>query len=185
MADTQVVNALERIVIAGVAMTNASLGRARPGLDLTFPQWRVLVVLGDRPDGLAVGEIAQRIAVTLPATGRQLHRLAERGLLTLEPDERDRRVTRVRLTDAGHAARASIMGDRRRRIAEGVAGLPLAADVAIELEHLAEAMEAAAAATIPKGPASAELAHQMEIAGTEAVEASALPLPAIMQARRA
>lgn len=185
MADTQVVNALERIVIAGVAMTNASLGRARPGLDLTFPQWRVLVILGDRPDGLAVGEIAQRIAVTLPATGRQLHRLSERGLLTLEPDERDRRVTRVRLTDAGHAARASIMGDRRQRIAEGVAGISLDTDVAAGLEHLADAMEAAAAATIPKGPGNAEQAHQLEIAATEAVGASALPLPAVLRAPRA
>lgn len=185
MADTQVVNALERIVIAGVAMTNASLGRARPGLDLTFPQWRVLVVLGDRPDGLAVGEIAQRIAVTLPATGRQLHRLAERGLLTLEPDARDRRVTRVRLTDAGLAARASIMGDRRRRIAEGIAGLPLGDFLGTELDRLASAMEAAAAGTIPKGPSSADEAQRQELAATEAVAASALPLSAALRARGA
>ncbi|MEX1173892.1 MAG: MarR family transcriptional regulator [Chloroflexota bacterium] len=142
LVDTEALDALERIVIAGVGMTNAALNHARPRLDLTFPQWRVLVVLGGRPEGLGVQEIAQRIAVTLPATGRQLHRLAERGLLVLEPDARDRRVTRARLTEAGVAARTSIMGDRRARIAEGIAGVQPGADTVRDLERLAEALEA-------------------------------------------
>jgi DNA-binding MarR family transcriptional regulator len=146
LVDTAAVDALERIVIAGVAFTNAALGHARPGLDLTFPQWRVLVVLGGQPDGMGVQQIAQRIAVTLPATGRQLHRLAERGLLVLEPDPRDRRVTRACLTDAGRSARASIMADRRRRITEGLEGLQPAPDTVRELEELADALERGLAA---------------------------------------
>lgn len=141
MADTEVVDALERIVIAGVAMTNAALSEARSGLDLTFPQWRVLVVLGRHPDGLGVGEISRRIAVTLPATGRQLHRLAERGLICLEPDPRDRRVTRARLTTAGSEARASIMEARRRRIAAAVADGPGGSALAHDLRRLADALE--------------------------------------------
>lgn len=141
LAGTEVVDALERIVIAGVAMTNAALSEARSGFDLTFPQWRVLVVLGRHPDGLGVRDISRRIAVTLPATGRQLHRLAERGLLCLEPDPRDRRVTRARLTEAGLAARASIMAARRRRIAAAVADGPAGADFARDLRRLADALE--------------------------------------------
>lgn len=150
MADTEVVDALERIIIAGVAMTNAALGQARPGLDLTFPQWRVLVILGDRPDGLAVREISRRIAVTLPATGRQLHRLAERGLVMLEPDPHDRRVTRVRLTEAGVVARASIMDDRRRRIADGLAGMRLRPSLVRELDALAGALAAGSAVNVDR-----------------------------------
>jgi DNA-binding MarR family transcriptional regulator len=109
------VDAIERIIIAGVAMTNAALSSARPGLDLSFQQWRVLVVLGERPNGLAVREISRLIDVTLPATGRQLRRLERRGLVLLEPDQHDRRVTRVRLT----ARRVRVVRIRPARRATG------------------------------------------------------------------
>lgn len=143
--DLDLVDAVEQIVIAGVAMTNASLGRARPGLELTFPQWRVLVELGERPDGRPVHEVARLIAVTLPATGRQLRRLEQRGLVVLEPDPHDRRVTRVRLTAAGIAARASIMDDRRARIAEGLFHLQPDPATIAGLELIADALGAASA----------------------------------------
>ena len=103
----------------------------------------MLVVLGGRPEGMGVREISRRISVTLPATGRQLHRLAERGLLLLEPDPRDRRVTRARLTEAGLAARASIMEARRRRIAAAVANARDSTDLARDLHLLADALEVA------------------------------------------
>lgn len=53
LADPELVEALERIVVAGVAMTNAALASARPDMEITFPQWRVRFILGDRPDGLS------------------------------------------------------------------------------------------------------------------------------------
>jgi DNA-binding MarR family transcriptional regulator len=139
------VDAIERIIIAGVAMTNAALSSARPGLDLSFQQWRVLVVLGERPNGLAVREISRLIDVTLPATGRQLRRLERRGLVLLEPDQHDRRVTRVRLTDAGLDARASIMSARRQRLATLVgrppAGRAPSARLLAGLEELAMSLD--------------------------------------------
>jgi DNA-binding MarR family transcriptional regulator len=127
-------------------MTNAALSSARPGLDLSFPQWRVLVVLGGRPDGMAVREISRLIDVTLPATGRQLRRLERRGMLVLEPDQRDRRVTRARLTDAGIAARDSIIEQRRRRIVDALgrtaAGKPRdTGRLVADLEGLADLLE--------------------------------------------
>jgi len=79
--------------------------------------------------------------VTLPATGRQLRRLEERGLVVLEPDPRDRRVTRARLTDAGAAARASIMADRRARISEAVGGLRSDRRTTSRIETIASALE--------------------------------------------
>jgi len=117
VADPRLVDGVEAIVIAGVAMTNASLARAATGIDLTFPQWRVMVILGAMPAGAPVHEIAQAIAVTLPATGRQLRRLARKGLLSLEPAPDDRRVTWARLTKTGADVLATIMADRRTRIA--------------------------------------------------------------------
>lgn len=141
MEDPELLDAIERIVTAGVAMTNASLSRWRPNLELSLQQWRVMVVLGDDTDGRTVGEISQRIAVTRPATGRQLHRLEERGLVALETDPHDRRVTRVRLTDAGVSARASIMADRRATIEAALRNVALYGDVVDELERIASALE--------------------------------------------
>ncbi len=140
MTETDLVDAIEAIVIAGVAMTNASLSRARRAPELTFPQWRVMVVLGQQPDGLPVHEIARSIDVTLPATGRQLRRLEQRGLLALEPDRADRRVTRARLSDEGARVRASIMADRRAAIAAALERSPMDRRVIDGLQALAVAL---------------------------------------------
>jgi len=118
MSDRTLADLLERIVLAGVAITTRALAEASPGFDLTFPQWRALLVVGERHDGTTVSEVARRIGVTLPATSRQLRRLERRGLVSLRLDERDRRAARVRLTAAGLATRAAILAFRRRRIAD-------------------------------------------------------------------
>lgn len=114
LVDGEVIDALEAIVIAGVAITARVLARSE-GTELTLPMWRVLVVLGVEPDGATVSEVARRIGVTVPATSRQLRRLAGRGLVSLGVDERDHRAVRARLTDAGSAFRADVM--QRRRVA--------------------------------------------------------------------
>ena len=120
-------------------MTNAALSRAPAGHELTFPQWRVLVILGDA-DGLPVNEISRLIEVTLPATGRQLRRLEQRGFVHLDPDQRDRRVTRATLTEAGRATRASIIEQRRGLIQEAVADLRIDAAARRALVRIAAAM---------------------------------------------
>ena len=79
------VDAIEQLVIAGVASTGRALG-GHDGIDLTFPQWRVLVVLGDSSVGATVKNVADEIGVTMPATSRQLRRLEGRGLVKIEPD---------------------------------------------------------------------------------------------------
>lgn len=112
--DGEVIDALEAIVMAGVAITARVLARSE-GTELTLPMWRVLVVLGVERDGATVSEVARRIGVTVPATSRQLRRLAARGLVSLGADERDHRAVRARLTDAGAVFRADVM--HRRRVA--------------------------------------------------------------------
>lgn len=141
MSDPAIAEALERIVFAGVAVTTLALGDARPGLDLTLPQWRVLVVLGNTADGATVSAISSWIRVTLPATSRQLRRLERRGLVSLATDERDRRAVRVRLTDQGRAARNAVISYRHRRIAESVEGLELGPTAAADLNAIADALE--------------------------------------------
>jgi DNA-binding MarR family transcriptional regulator len=103
---------LERIVIGAVGITTRALERAAPGVDLTFSQWRALLILGE-PDGLRVGEVAARVGVTLPATSRFLRRLERRELVALARDETDRRATRARLTARGREVRDAILSFRR------------------------------------------------------------------------
>jgi DNA-binding MarR family transcriptional regulator len=141
MADRAIVDAIERLVFAGVALTTRALSEARADLDLTLAQWRVLVILGEAEDGATVSQVAARIGVTLPATSRQLRRLEQRGLLEIGPDQRDRRATRVRLTSLGRTARDDVVSFRREKIAEIAAELDLDPGLALPLTLIADAVD--------------------------------------------
>ena len=141
MTTRAIVDALERVVFAGVALTTRALSEARADLDLTLAQWRVLVVLGEDEDGATISQVAGRIGVTLPATSRQLRRLERRGLVDISRDERDRRATRVQLTRLGRSARDDVISFRRRRIAQIAASLDLDPAMATPLARIADALD--------------------------------------------
>ncbi|HTK46172.1 MAG TPA: MarR family winged helix-turn-helix transcriptional regulator [Patescibacteria group bacterium] len=115
---------LERIAVGAVALTTRALAQADTGFELTFPQWRALLVLGEEADGARIGEVAARVGGTLPATSRLLRRLERRGLTALSVDELDRRATRARLTDPGRTVREKILAHRRAALRDIAAGLP-------------------------------------------------------------
>jgi DNA-binding MarR family transcriptional regulator len=114
---------LERIAVGAVGLTTRALALADTGFELTFPQWRALLVLGEEVDGARIGEVAARVGVTLPATSRLLRRLERRGLTALSVDELDRRATRARLTDHGRTVRETILAHRRAALREIAKGL--------------------------------------------------------------
>jgi DNA-binding MarR family transcriptional regulator len=134
---------LERIAVGAVGLTTRALDRAATGFDLTFPQWRAILVVGDQPDGARIGEVAARLGVTLPATSRLLRRLERRGVMALATDELDRRATRVRLTRRGRAVRATIVRHRRAALEEVATALPRHGriDLATGLRALAAELE--------------------------------------------
>ena len=141
-----VADELERIALGAVGLTTRVLARASSGSDLTFPQWRAILVLGEGDDGARIGEVASRVGVTVPATSRLLRRLERRGLTTLSVDARDRRAMRARLTPQGLEVRSAILTARRgvlkevaRRLSESermdlVSGLRV---IATELQRFA------------------------------------------------
>lgn len=134
---------LERIAVGSVGLTARALELADTGLELTFPQWRAVLVLGERADGARIGEVAARVGVTLPATSRLLRRLERRGLTTLAADEQDRRATRARLTDRGRGVRAAILAHQRaalREIATTISD-PRSLDLASGLHAIATGLE--------------------------------------------
>ncbi len=124
---------LERIAVGAVGLTTLALAQADAGFELTFPQWRALLVLGERSDGARIGEVAARVGVTLPATSRLLRRLERRGLTILSVDESDRRATRARLTGRGRTVRLAILAHRRAALREIAVGLAHAGEDAPEL----------------------------------------------------
>jgi DNA-binding MarR family transcriptional regulator len=133
---------LERVVVAGIGLT-AQTRLADGAGELTLPQWRVLTLLGMDPDGMTVSRIASALGVTVPATGRQLRRLAFRGLVMLGPDAADRRSTRATLTEVGWRLRASVFAERRRRIEASLAGREVDPVVLEALSSVTAALEAA------------------------------------------
>lgn len=143
MTNRAMVDALERIVFAGVALTTRALSEARGDLDLTLAQWRVLVVLGEAQDGATISQVAGRIGVTLPATSRQLRRLERRGLVDISRDQRDRRATRVRLTRLGRSARDEVISFRRRKIVQIAESLDLDPAMANQLTRIADGLDQA------------------------------------------
>ena len=123
-ATDTLVDQLEKIAVGAVGLTTLALAHADAGFELTFPQWRALLVLGESEDGARVGEVAARVGVTLPATSRLIRRLERRGLTTLAIDEQDRRAVRARLTNRGLAVRAAILAYRRTALREVASALP-------------------------------------------------------------
>jgi len=137
---SELADLLESMAVAAVAVTTRALAEAQPDFDLTFPQWRVLVILGQSSDGATVSQVATRVGVTVPATSRQLRRLAHRGLIEISRDQRDRRATRARLTVEGVAVLNAILEYRRDRLAQTAAEFEISDASLADLSRIVQAL---------------------------------------------
>ena len=104
-------DALEGIVFGAVAITTRAL--AATAVELTFPQWRVLVIVGESPVGASVTEIAERLGAEISPVSRLVARLTRSGFVVTDKDPRDRRVTRVVVTERGRSIRETVLARRR------------------------------------------------------------------------
>ncbi|WP_037582478.1 MarR family winged helix-turn-helix transcriptional regulator [Phaeacidiphilus oryzae] len=86
-------------------------------------------------DGRTPGEIAAATNVTTPAVTKVSARMVEAGLITRRRDERDNRLVRLYLTDAGRALREPVETERRLLEETITAGL-----TAAERKHLMSAL---------------------------------------------
>jgi len=69
--------------------------------DLSATQYNVLRILRGSADGLACGEIANRMITRDPDVTRLLDRLEKRGLISRRRETRDRRLVTARITPEG------------------------------------------------------------------------------------
>jgi len=123
-ADEGLLRALESVVVGAVGLTTRTLEATTPELELTFTQWRVLLVVGEHPAGIRIGALAIRVGTSVPSMSRLVRRLDLRGLVTAERGQDDRRATLVRLTPTGSAVRQRILDDRRERLTDLLATVP-------------------------------------------------------------
>ncbi len=134
------VELLERLVVGSVAMTERAIAAA--GTNLTFVQWRVLLIVGERSEGATVGEVAARIGARGSPASRLISRLKQRGVVLSERDAVDHRIARIRLSERGRELRRKVL-DHRRRDLESMAGSsPVRAVDAEDLRSIARAFEA-------------------------------------------
>jgi len=75
--------------------------RVLRGEDLSATQYNVLRILRGAPEGLACGEIGNRMITRDPDITRLLDRLEKRGLISRCREERDRRTVMTRITSEG------------------------------------------------------------------------------------
>jgi DNA-binding MarR family transcriptional regulator len=110
----------------------AEAGMRRHGLHLG--QNHMLAVLWEQ-DGRTPGEVAAALHVTTPTVVKMATRMTDAGLLFRRRDERDNRLVRLWLTDAGRDLREPIEAERRLLEQQVTADL-----TATEREHLLSAL---------------------------------------------
>lgn len=130
---------LERLVIGSVALTERAIAAA--GTDLTFVQWRVLMIAGEHEGGATVGEIAERIGARSSPASRLISRLRTRGVVGTTKDPHDARVTRVRLTPSGLELRSRVLSARRQSFVEISATVLISPPELRGIELIARALE--------------------------------------------
>jgi DNA-binding MarR family transcriptional regulator len=113
------------------------------GLGLTMTQVRVLYTL-QIEDGLAAGELAERLGVQPSTVTRIVDRLVQNRLVAREIDRTDRRLVRHRLTKKGDSVFQELRTTGRERLSKVFARM---SDEQVErmiaaLSDLTEAVEA-------------------------------------------
>ena len=92
---------------------------------LTRPQWLALVRLKRRP-GCSQSELADMMEIEKAPLGRIVDRLTEKGWIERRPDQVDRRVNRIYLTDRGERVFAAISPISVATVEDALSDLPAA-----------------------------------------------------------
>jgi MarR family transcriptional regulator, organic hydroperoxide resistance regulator len=100
--------------------------RLRAVHDLTLARFQTMYALVDGP--LRVGDLAQRMSITVGGASKVADRMVTLGLLAREPDPADRRASRVTLTETGRATLDAASGTYADCLAEIVDPVLPAAD---------------------------------------------------------
>jgi DNA-binding MarR family transcriptional regulator len=124
-------------------------------LDLTHSQCKMLALLSEEQTAeLSLKDLSAGIGISLPAVSRGIENLLQRGYVERREDSEDRRMKRVRITDAGREIHRAMYGAKYDGIRDFAATLSDA-----EAQRLVRALEPIVArpevqACRPKAPAA-------------------------------
>src|SRR5215472_451021 len=109
----EMVRWFNRVVTQRVGVLNDEYPSRDRSLGLSRLLWEI------QPDGSEVRVLRARRGLDSGYTSRQLRRLEEDGLVSVDPDSSDGRVRKVRLTDAGRNERA-VLDQRSNELAASI-----------------------------------------------------------------
>ena len=89
-----------------------------------MPRWRILLALNEQNGEASQKRLVERLRVDPGALTRQLKTLEGMGWIARSMNERDNRITNVRLTEAGRAALEASMPRRNYFLHETMASMP-------------------------------------------------------------
>ena len=98
----------------------AQMRAHRKGLSL--PQFRVLVLVNAQPS-LSLSVLAENLGSSLPTASRMVGGLVDKGLLTRNGCDQDRRQLALKITDEGRAVLRDAWANARSAVAAKLAGL--------------------------------------------------------------
>jgi len=76
--------------------------------DVSMKEYDVLYALSKSAGPVRISDMHRRVLLSQPALSRMVDRLVERGLVERCPDDDDRRVVRLTLTEAGRACQRHV-----------------------------------------------------------------------------
>jgi DNA-binding MarR family transcriptional regulator len=109
-------------------------------LEMSMTQIKVLHLLDAADEEVSVKFLAEKLGVSMPAMSRSIDGLLHRGFVERREDEEDRRMKRVRVTDAGRAVPDALQHARLTALHSFMESLDDG-----EVERLAAALEPIAA----------------------------------------
>ncbi|SIT39619.1 Transcriptional regulator [Paraburkholderia piptadeniae] len=89
-----------------------------------LPRWRILLALYEQAGESSQKKLVERLRVDPGALTRQLKSLEAMGWIARSMDERDNRITNVKLTGEGRAAIETSLPDRNAFLHDTMAALP-------------------------------------------------------------
>ena len=107
-ADLDRIAAFAELIVSSARSSNQRERLVRAaGIPVTGAHLAVLRAVGNAGT-ITASDVAARLTLDQSTTSRHLRALEDQGLVTRRPDERDRRVAHVELTDQGAKALAAI-----------------------------------------------------------------------------
>ena len=99
--------AVSHLIRLALSSLHAQIDKDLEPHGLTAMQWQPLSIIAMGRAGTAA-DLSRQMHIDTGATTRMLDRLAAKGLLTRERSNTDRRLVRLKLTEAGHAAARAV-----------------------------------------------------------------------------